>query len=289
MPFTPVSLGMKDRMEAVRRSSGSTLYTYTFASLFAWQDSAGYRVCLSDGAFVVLDASRGEQAYLFPCGTEKGRLRLLDALLEGGSPAFYCVTDADRAFLERAYPDRFAFTDCRDDYPYLYDRDAQIALRGKEYKNLRHQIHLGRDVAKVWTTEPLCAATLDRALRINAAWAEARSMQDLADTAAAETALRHFPDLDLWGLLFVADGRDIAYAAGTFVTPEIFDIAFCKVLESACDCYIKWALYSALPPEVRTIDSEEDMGLPGLRTHKLLRRPKSLVRVWKATPKGTRS
>ena len=82
-------------------------------------------------------------------------------------------------------------------------------------------------------------------------------------------------------MLFRADGEDVAYVAGVFVTPQIFDISFCKVLDKECDCFIKWALYCALPADVKTVDSEEDMGLEGLRTHKLLRRPKELVRIWK--------
>ena len=79
----------------------------------------------------------------------------------------------------------------------------------------------------------------------------------------------------------MADGEDIAYVLGTFITPEIFDICFCKVLDKRCDYYIKWELYRILPCQVKTVDSEEDMGLEGLRTHKLLRRPKELIRVWK--------
>ena len=71
--------------------------------------------------------------------------------------------------------------------------------------------------------------------------------------------------------------------AGCFITPEIFDISFCKVLDNRCDCFVKWALYRALPPAVTTVDSEDDMGIAGLRTHKLLRKPKELTRVWKGS------
>ena len=285
LQFTPVTLPLMDRVEAIRAGSGSTLYVYTFASLFVWQEHEQYSICISEDAFLVRHGVRGENVYLFPCGSDCGKKRLIDALLLHGSPVFSYVGDDDRRFLERAYPGRFAFTACRDDYPYLYDKDAQIALAGKDFKSLRHQINLGRAAARTWSSEPLTAENVERALRINRKWADARSAGDLADTEAAETALRHFSDLGLWGMLFQADGEDAAYVAGTFVTPEIFDISFCKVLEKQCDCFIKWALYRALPPEVKTVDSEEDMGLAGLRKHKLLRRPKELVRIWKGNPR----
>ena len=284
LQFAPITLPQMERMEAIRSASGSTLYVYTFASLFVWQAHEQYEVYISEDAFLVKHGVRGENTYLFPCGSDSGKKRLIDTLLLSDFPVFSYVSDEDKRFLESEYPGMFDFTASRDDYPYLYDKDAQIALVGKDFKSLRHQVNLGRAVADTWTTELLTEDNVERALQINRKWAEARADGDLADTAAAETALRHFSVLHLWGALFQADGEDVAYVAGCFVTPEIFDVCFCKVMDKQCDCYIKWALYCALPPEVKTVDSEEDMGLAGLRTHKLLRRPKELVRIWKGNP-----
>ena len=279
--FQPISPEQRERIESIRALSGNTLHVHAFASLFAWQASEQYGIYVSDDAFLVKYGARGEDAYLFPCGAEPAKKELIDALLREGKPVFYFVSDEDKCFLERVFPGRFTFSECRNDYPYLYDRNEQIAMVGKDYKNLRHQVNIGRESALHWSSERLDATNLERALAINREWSEARPREDLADTAAAETALRNFADLRLWGMLFTADGKDISYVAGTFITPEKFDICFCKVLDKRCDCFIKWELYRALPAEVSTVDSEEDMGLEGLRTHKLLRRPKELVRVWK--------
>ncbi len=283
LQFTPITLQQMDRLEAIRAGSGSTLYVYTFASLFVWQADERYSIFISEDAFLVKHGVRGDNVYMFPCGSESGKKRLIDTLLLQDLPLFTYVSDEDKLFLEKTYPDRFVFAACRDDYPYLYDKDEQIALSGKSFKSLRHQVHHGRAVAGTWSTEALTADNIERAQRINLRWAEARSDGDLTDTASADTALRHFSQLRLWGMLFLADGRDIAYVLGTFVTPEIFDICFCKVLDKRCDCFIKWELYRSLPAGVKTVDSEEDMGLAGLRTHKMLRRPKELFRVWKGS------
>ncbi|MBQ7715050.1 MAG: DUF2156 domain-containing protein [Clostridia bacterium] len=283
--FTPITLAQMERVEAIRAGSGSTLYVYSFASLFIWQEHEGYGIYISDDAFLVKHGVRGDDVYMFPCGSDDGKRRLIDALMLHSTPVFSYVTDEDRSFLEREYPGRFRFSDCRDDYPYLYDKDEQIALSGKDFKNLRHRVNLGRAVAGTWSSELLSDDNVERALAINRKWAGTRADGDLADTEVADEALRELSRLHLWGVLFQADGEDVAYVAGVFVTPQIFDISFCKVLDKECDCFIKWALYCALPPEVKTVDSEEDMGLAGLRTHKLLRRPKELVRIWKGMPR----
>ena len=273
-----------DRVEAIRAVSGSTLYVYTFASLFVWQEAERYSICISSDAFVVRHGVRGDDVYMFPCGSASGKKRLIDALMEGGSPSFSYVTDEDKAFLENEYPGKFSFVDCRDDYPYLYNRDDQIALKGKNYKTLRNHVHSGLASAGEWTCELLTPDNVPRAIDITREWAKARTDGDLGDAEPAEAALRHFEALKLWGVLFKADGVDAAYIAGIFVTPEIFDTSFCKVLDKRRDSFIKWELFRHLPPEVKTVDSEEDMGLEGLRTHKLMRQPKELIRIWKGIP-----
>lgn len=281
LAFTPINLTHMERVEAIRSASGNTLYFYSFTSLFLWQEHEGYSICFSEDAFLVKHGVRGNNVYMFPCGSDSGKKQLIDALLKSGSPAFSCLSDDDKSFLENEYPGRFTFCECRDDYPYLYDKNEQIALSGKEFKNLRHQIHLGRAAAKEWSSEPLTTENTDRVRMITKKWAECHSISDSTDVPAIETALDFFESLSLWGVLFKADGKDVAYVLGTHITQEIFDICFCKVLDKRCDCFIKWAFYCALPEEVKTVDSEEDMGLEGLRKHKLLRRPKELIRIWK--------
>ena len=39
-----------DRVEAIRAASGSTLYVYSFASLFSWQEHEHYSIHISDDA-----------------------------------------------------------------------------------------------------------------------------------------------------------------------------------------------------------------------------------------------
>ncbi len=284
LTFAPVDLSQMEKIEAVRRSSGNTLYFYSFASLFAWREQEKYSVCLTDDAYLVRHGIRGDNVYMFPRGAERGKVLLIDALLRSAPPVFSCMGDDDKAFLEKEYPGKFAFTPCRDDYPYLYDKDEQIALPGKDFKNLRHQIHAGRAAAKEWSLEPMTAENTSRAREIAREWAEERGANGPTDLPALGEALNAFDPLRLKGVLFRADGKDVAFILGAYITPEIFDVCFCKTLDKRCDCFIKWAFYRELPEEVKTVDSEEDMGIEGLRTHKLLRRPKELVRVWKGVP-----
>ena len=283
--FYPIQLKDQQRAESIRKQYGNTLYLYTFASLFVWQKDEQYAICFGNDAFLIKNGAEGEHAYLFPCGSDAGKKALIDALLQQETPVFYSVTDEDKAFLESAYPDRFEFVERRNDFIYLFDKDAQIELKGKEYKKQRHQIHIGESSAENWTTEPLTASNIDRAMVINHKWAETKGAYTLADLDAAECALRHFDELSLQGLLFQADGEDTAYVISSYITPHIIDLSFCKGLGERRDFFVRWKYFSSLPQEVKTIDSEEDMGNEGLRINKLARHPSQLIRIWKGSLK----
>ena len=281
MIFEPVSLSHKKRIEEIRKTFGNTLYVYTFASLFAWQEDEQYEICFLGNAFIIKNGALSDRAYLFPCGEEGDKKKLIEALLQYEKPDFYSLTDDDKRFLETEFPERFSFEEFRDEFVYLYDRKEQVELEGKDFKKLRRNINSGRSKAEKWDIEPLTEKNIERALEINQKWASSNNI--LADTLAAKRALENFDELLMWGLLFRADGEDAAYIAGSFITPEIFDLCFCKVLNKGCDFFVRWSLCKALPQEVKTVDCEEDLGIEGLRINKLSRVPKELVRIWKGS------
>ncbi|MBR4242161.1 MAG: DUF2156 domain-containing protein [Eubacterium sp.] len=281
--FEPISLPMKSKVESIRREFGNNLYVYNFASLYSWQKDEQYEICFFKDAFLIKNGAEGENAFLFPCGSESGKKELIEALLEYDSLDLYCLTDEDKEFLEKEFPLRFEFAERRSEFIYLFDKESQIALEGKEYKKQRHQINIGKASAEEWKTEPICEANIERAIEINRKWAQGKGGSGLLDADAAECALEHFFELSMFGIIFQADGEDAAFVAGSFITPEIFDLAFCKVLGDRRDFFIRWEFFRALPQEVKTIDSEEDLGIEGLRINKLSRHPEKLRHIWKGS------
>ena len=281
LEFEAISLAHKERVESLRIAYGNTLYMYTFTSLFIWQEYEQYEIYLADGAFIIKNGAEGENAYLFPCGSEEGKKRIIDSLLKYEKPVFVSMTNDDKDFLEKAYPQKFSFKECRDEFIYLYDKDEQIELKGKDFKKLRHHINLGRLFAEEWTTEPITENNIGRVYAINEQWEAMKGILSVTDTNASRKAFDNLSELSMSGLIFQADGKDTAYIAGSFITPEIFDLSFCKVLGERCDFFVRWAFYKSLPEETKIIDSEEDLGIEGLRINKLSRHPKELIHIWK--------
>lgn len=281
LTFEKLTLPDKDRLEKIRGISGNSVYTYTFPTLFSWQEEEDYSVCFSDSAFLVKNGARGANAYLAPCGTEDGVCSMMNALFESGSFELSFVSDTDKALLENRFPGRIRFEECRNDFPYLYDRLAQVELAGKQYKKLRHKINHGKDSYN-WEIEEISESNFRSAIEINRVWQSATDTQT-TDCPAADRALENFRALDMCGFLFRADGKDAGYVLGSFINSSTFDINFCKMLIPETDCYIKWETYRLLPDSVTTVDCEEDMGLEGLRLHKMQRLPKKLETMWKGS------
>ena len=144
LAFSPIELSQREQAERIRLACGNTLYVYSFASLFAWQEDEQYEICLRDDAFLIKNGAAGAHTYLFPCGTDEAKKDLIDTLLQYEQPVFTSLTDKDKHFLEKAYPQQFSFDEIRDEFIYLYDRKEQVALEGKAFRNLRRNINAGR-------------------------------------------------------------------------------------------------------------------------------------------------
>ena len=97
--FEPISLSHKERVETIRKAFGNTLYVYTFASLFSWQQDEQYEICFLGNAFVIKNGAQCENAYLFPCGEESDKKKLIDILLNGDVvDALSFIIHADKAY-----------------------------------------------------------------------------------------------------------------------------------------------------------------------------------------------
>ena len=110
------------------------------------------------------------------------------------------------------------------------------------------------------------------------------------EQVALDRVLRHWTALGMEGIVLVDEGQPIAFAIGSRLTEDTFDIHFEKALEDADGAYpaINQAFASHLRekyPDLRYLNREDDMGLPGLRKAKLSYNPDHLVvkfwaRLW---------
>jgi len=269
---------------------------YSFANLYLW---GRQRFAFVDGFAVLFSQFARFSVYPFPVG--QGNIKtVLDTIIQDaarrGIPCrISSMTEKECAILESLYPGKFRFHADRDDYDYVYAIDDLADLKGKRYQSKRNYVNRFAAAHPNHRLLPLDDATESIARQLVAQWYETRLAQDpLADYVFEKTALeRAFAAreaLGLEGLLLMDGDTPLAMTMGSPLNQDTFDIHFEKALDIADGAYtvINQAFARYLRekyPEVRYLNREDDLGIPGLRKAKLSYHPHHLVekhwaRLW---------
>lgn len=283
--FTKIELSHKDRIDQIRRSYGHTLSSHAFSSLYLWKDKMKLKLYLSDQLFCVKCEQKDNDEYFFPCGAEEEKQYVISKLLDQGQLTFRYLRNEDIEFLQKYFPGRFYFESIRDDWEYIYDKEEQVSLKGSCFKHLRSKVHRGEQ-SHHWTIMQLSKYTVPLAAEVAGRWqTEGKHNGESVDIAATLNALEFFEELQLSGILMTDGEKPLAFALGTAITEDTFDLHISKTLEEDIDCYLKWVLFRQLPKKIRYINREEDLGIEGLRLHKTEMKPIRWNVLWKGWTK----
>ena len=102
------------------------------------------------------------------------------------------------------------------------------------------------------------------------------------EQVALDRVLRHWTALGMEGIVLVDEGQPIAFAIGSRLTEDTFDIHFEKAMDTTDGSYaaINQAFAAYLMekyPAVKWLNREDDLGIEGLRSAKLSYKPDRLV------------
>jgi hypothetical protein len=268
------------------RAEGLTLCSYNFVTLFCWKDAYRFQLArLNDRLLVRLQSFYGH-AYLWPAG-EGDPLPAIDALAQDaasfGEPLrLIGLTRYHKNWLTANCPDRFAFALVRDGCDYLYSVDRLADLPGKKLHAKRNHIHRLDDSCPGWTWSPLTDDLLPRCVAMDAEWyaqAKGRETQDSLVTLTEEhealrLALTHRKELGLEGVVLTWKDRVLGFSLGAKLTDRVFDVHFERAWGEIQGTYpaVNRSFAQHIRqtyPQVRYLDREDDMGVPGLRKAKL--------------------
>lgn len=281
-PCHTIRLEYREAVEAIRLQEGHGLSSHAFVSLFLWQRPMELSLCLRKDAFFVRVGVRGENAWMFPCGSVTQKLDFLRIMVDTPGFSLHYVREEDMDFLEEFMPGQFQFTEARGDAEYVYYRASQLDMPGRAYKNLRTKVRRARD-RHDWQICTMDASSLPEVVQVMHTWTNHRGSK--GDLEVALLALQKHVELGLQGIVLRDKTGVQAVALGSVIAPGVFDLHVTKTLLPGLDGYLKWELYQRLPSAVEWIDQEEDLDLPGLRTNKLESQPDRLIPLWKGVPK----
>lgn len=236
-------------------AEGLALCNYSFPVLFCWQHAYDFRYAREGDRLLTRLTSSLGHSYLWPVGEGDPKPALdaitQDAREEGQPLRLIALTQYHKNWLEANYPDRFAFEEARDGFDYLYDIDRLADLPGKKLHAKRNHIHRLDEAYPGWDWTPMTQADIAPCLAMDAAW-----HQEALTREAAEGGLSTLDD----------EHRAL-------LTENVFDVHFERARGDIQGAYPavnrSFARYIREKyPQVRYLDREDDMGLPGLRKAK---------------------
>lgn len=285
MILESIALHHRDPIERIRRQQGHESSSHAFLSLFLWQEEMGLKLFLTQDMFAVKCNRRGENCWFFPCGTQEAVVDFLRRQMAASTePLRLCyMRQEDKGILNRAFPDHFRITPIFEDDEYLYDREEQILLQGKNFRHHRNSLNRLKQKYALEIRE-ISADNLDDAAFIltHARENRAKSTSTFSMLSTERTILENWDKLGMNGVIVYADGIPAAIAAGYLISDQVYDISICRQLLGDPDIavFVRQQLFMGIPDTVRHINAEEDLGLESLRNLKQSMRPIGLLEMF---------
>lgn len=289
--FRPITIQDKPAYEAVLASEETRGCEFSFANLFLWGKQT---LAWCNGQAILFSQFDSESLYPYPIGIGDKREALdaivADAAVRGIPCRITEMNEENVETLKRLYPNRFHFHCDESSFEYVYDINDLADLPGKKYHAKRNHLSRFLEACPDYTVEPLSNNNLDSAREMIHDWYAMRADEDsnahfLMERTAIDRALRYHRELELEALLLRAEGRVLAFTAGTRLSCDTFDVHFEKAFTDVQGVYAainrEFAQYiRAKYPDVRYLDREEDMGIEGLRRAKQSYHPIRLIRKY---------
>ena len=262
---------------------------YSFVNIYIWGQQ---QFALVEGELVLFSHWDGRSMYVYPGSSSRGAvIEALEAdAAERGIPMrLYGLDRAAVEEIEALFPGKYGFSANRDGFDYLYEIERLAELRGKKLQQKRNHINRFVDLYPDWYVRPITAENLDDCREMAADWYRVHEDPEndyRLEKVAMCRAFHNFDALGMEGLALYADGRIVAMTMGNRLRRDTFDVNFEKAYADIPGAYplINREFARMIRehwPEVRYLNREEDMGIPGLRKSKLSYHPDVLLEKYR--------
>ena len=287
IPFDKLNLNQKEPLNRYLLKADKQSCEYSFANLFLWGRK---KVAEQDGFLLLESQFDRKNVYIFPVGT--GDLKTaLDALIHDAQMRGICcclaaLTEEECRLVEQLYPGKFCFYCDRDSYDYVYAVDDLADLKGRKFQKKRNHLNRFRQEHPEAEILPLDERTRVAAFQLAEQWYHDHCAADPdhdhhLEHDALHRAFAFYPQLGMVGVVLVEKGKILAFAMGSRLNHDTFDIHFEKALDiDGAYAAINQGFASYLRekyPDVKWLNREDDMGIAGLRKAKLSYYPHHMV------------
>lgn len=298
LSFHRITPADKETVERYTLSVATMLCEHCFTDLYIWEDHYNTEMCEYNGFLLIRCVTFPEKkpVYLAPIG--HGNLKAaIDALRQDAASRhvpfqMISIPEALLPEFEQAIGDQYTFDWSEDSADYIYLSEKLSTLSGKKLQSKRNLINRFRAAYDGrWEYRDITPDNVDVARAYHEKWCRAhgcaRDNSFLGEACAVRRALDHFEELNMRGGLLYLDGAVIAYTLGCRARDDVYVVQIEKAESEIDGAYqmINQQFVLANCQEVRYVNREEDLGLPGLRKAKQSYHPEILGKKFFTVPR----
>ena len=287
--FKSFQIEHKDVIDDIINNYQPKASEYCFAYLFAWQNHFHFKWTIHNDFLLILGKKDNNFYCLSPIGNGDRiqiTLEVLNWLSTLQDISHPYIDRVDNKFISdiKHHPDIFVRTD-RDYYDYIYTSANLINLKGRKYHAKRNHIHNFKENHS-FEYEKIKSENLINCRQIAEKWCKMKNCDENSSLQAEKEALfrvlNNFDDLGMSGGLISVDGSYEAFTIGEKLNNEMAVVHYEKADPNIQGLYqiINQKYCEKEWQNVKYINREQDMGIPGIRKAKKSYHPEFFVKKY---------
>lgn len=267
-------LELSDRAEFENELSRHPAQTceLAFANLYIWKDFDNPRITtINENICVLLEPPNESRYFLEPLGENRFHETVETCLDETGR-----ISRASEAFISRIQRGKYAVTELRDQFDYVYRVEELAELKGRRYDGKRNHINAFVKRCPNYKNLSLDESYKSASLEIFEKWSLSKNGSLESESAvecqrkAIENAFDAYGDLDILGSGIIIEDELKAFMLAsrqnhrTICTPLSYHTNEIHGLSHT----LLWETCRKLFSNFEYVNLEQDLGITGLRKYK---------------------
>jgi len=255
----------------------------SFTNLYAWRNHYNFHYIIIENFLWIINIKDDNYYLSQPIGDYNNLDDLTASIINmkiflKGRP-FY-IKKADCRFIDvmKLLNFTFRYSGIRDDYDYIYDFEKMKTLSGNKFHKKKNHVNQFKRKYN-WRFISLDAGNYRETYNVIEDWFE----KEEPEKAAIFDVYKAWESLNLSGGIMYVDEKPVAFIIGESLSPDTLVIHFEKAISNYHGIY-QAIFYEYLQDKTfKTINREQDLGIPGLRKSKLSYHPIGFVEkynVW---------
>lgn len=253
------------------KSKDSRYSENSFVTLYLWDKYYNLHLCEEDGFLFIRFTIEGKNQYLFPMGEGNIKKAFEKLCEEEEKINLRFVTDWQKVFIEKNYPDEFSFVLREDLCDYVYETERLMTFSGKKLHGKKNHVNYF-EKTYAYTYERVTEEVAQKECReLLLRWIDEKTKNlNPIEHDAMEKVFDNYSNFNLVGGIIRIDGEIVAMTFGERLTEDTVLVQIEKAREDIrgaypmiCKLYLEneWS-------DTTFVNREEDMGIEGLKKAK---------------------